>query len=309
MVDPLSAQRDRAIGTFLGLAVGDALGQPVEFMYRDTYTVTDMMDGGQWNLRAGDWTDDTSMAICLAESLLADPQLNERDLMERFVRWRDLGENRVHPTFFDIGNDTDRAISAFLSDPQRHPVAPASDNPKSGAGNGCIMRLAPVLTRWYHQPNTATDIAIRQSRTTHFSDQATQSAALMTEVCVEAIQSGDRNRTFAKRTSTNPSVAKIARGDWKRKSRASIESSGYVIHSLEAALWCVFHHDSFEAAVLAAVNLGHDTDTVGAITGQIAGALWGASGIPEKWRMQLAQRERLEALAVALADNVSVSDC
>jgi ADP-ribosyl-[dinitrogen reductase] hydrolase len=287
---------DRALGCLLGLAVGDAVGTTLEFSQRDACTITDMVGGGPFRLKPGEWTDDTSMALCLADSLIACGGLNERDLMERFVRWYREGENSHNGRCFDIGITTRQALDRFAR--TADPVAGSTD--PNMAGNGSIMRLAPVALRWVDDPEKAAAMARAQSATTHGAPAAVEGCALLAEILVEAIATGDKETVLRPRTSAEPTVAAIAAGSWHDKSREDIRSSGYVVHTLEAALWCVDRASDFREAVLLAANLADDADTVAAVTGQIAGALWGRSGIRQEWLDRLVWRDDIEHRALRL---------
>jgi ADP-ribosyl-[dinitrogen reductase] hydrolase len=292
--DEAAGRRDRAVGCFLGLAVGDAIGTTLEFQQRDTYPdLTDMVGGGPFGLRPGEWTDDTSMALCLAESLLAHPGLDAHDLMSRFLRWWRNGENASNGRCFDIGITTREALARFLE--TGNPVA-GSTHPRS-AGNGSIMRLAPVAVRWWGDRAEAARVARAQSTTTHGAASAVAACACFAELLIDGIVTGDKAAALAARYSAEPTLGPVAAGSWKGKARSEIRSGGYVIETIEAALWSVGNAGSFEEAILLAANLGDDADTVGAVTGQIAGALWGSSGIPQRWLDRLAQRHRLEDIA------------
>jgi len=288
---------DRARGCLLGLAVGDALGTPREFSPRDTHPpLTDMLGGGPFRLRPGEWTDDTSMALCLADSLMARGTLDQRDLMERFVRWWRDGYNSHNGRCFDIGVTTRQALQRFRR--TGNPLAGSTD--PNTAGNGSIMRLAPVALRWAGDPERAISAARAQSVTTHGAPAAVEGCALLAEILLEAIASGEKIAALRSRPSEDASIAAIAAGSWRGKERNDISSSGYVAHTLEAALWCVDRSTGFSDAVLLAANLGDDADTVAAVTGQIAGALWGQKAIPRHWLEQLAWREEIERKASLL---------
>lgn len=281
---------DRVCGCLLGLAVGDALGTTLEFSRRDAHPpLTDMVGGGPFRLRPGEWTDDTSMALCLADSLLAGSTLDQRDLMERFVRWWRDGYNSHNGRCFDIGITTRQALQRFRE--SGDPVAGSTD--PTTAGNGSIMRLAPVVLRWAGDPERAISAARAQSVTTHGAPAAIEGCALLAEILIEAIATGDRVAALRSRPAGEASIAAIAAGSWRGKERSSIKSSGYVVDTLEAALWCVDRSTGFQDAVLRAANLGDDADTVAAVTGQIAGALWGRSAIPRHWLERLAWREEI----------------
>ncbi|GJD95405.1 ADP-ribosylglycohydrolase family protein [Methylobacterium iners] len=296
----LNAIRDRALGAMVGLAVGDAVGTTLEFRERDTYEpLTDMVGGGPFGLKTGEWTDDTSMSRCLADSLLAHDGLNERNLLERFCRWFRNGENSVTGTCFDIGNVTRTALERFEStgDIYAGPTDPRT------AGNGSLMRLSPVAIRFWNDPERLRDAARRQSYTTHGAREAVDACEAFGTILAKAIQGKaltDVLRGFY--GAFGDQVQAILDGSWRGKARDQVQSSGYVIHSLEAALWCVGSSGSFEGAVLKGANLGDDADTTGAIVGQLAGAFYGLSGIPDRWLNRVAWRDRIEDRAQQLFD-------
>ena len=292
----LSLQEDRAIGCFLGLAVGDALGAPVEFCRRGSFEpVSNMRAGGYFKLPAGAWTDDTAMALCLAESLLLDPAINSKDLLDRFCRWAADGENTSTGVCVGIGQNTLRVLGNF----HRTGALLAPETRQKSDGNGAVMRLAPVALRHWSNPIEVRRTAGLQSRITHYSE--------ISAGCCEALGAtlaamiGGSSWQVAIRPEINPSwpdeVQILARADWPIRSRDSIKSSGYVIDTMEAALWAVETTSSFEDALLTAVNLGDDADSVGAVTGQLAGARYGYSSIPQEWLSQLTRRLDIETLA------------
>lgn len=292
---------DRALGCLIGLAVGDALGTTLEFQPRDrSPRVADIVGGGPFNLRPGEWTDDTSMALALAHSLLASGGLNERDLMTRFVSWWRHGQYSSTGRCFDIGITTRQALSDF--ERTGNPLA-GSANPNA-AGNGSLMRLAPaVLHGLPHGADEIERVAGQQSRTTHGSPACIESCREFASRLHLAIIGTPLSEVLAPETKAErPEVRKVLEGSWRGKLRREVKSSGYVVHSLEAALWCVARTTDFEEAVILAANLGDDADTTAAITGQLAGALYGLSGIPDRWLNVLAWRERIEEAGRALLD-------
>ncbi|SOR31361.1 ADP-ribosyl glycohydrolase family protein [Methylorubrum extorquens] len=292
----LDAIRDRALGALVGLAVGDAIGTTVEFEQRGSFDpVTDMIGGGPFNLKPGEWTDDTSMALCLADSLIARNGLDERDLLRRFCRWFRDGENSVTGHCFDIGNVTATALIHFERTGDIH----AGPTDRMTAGNGSLMRLSPVAVRYWNDPDRLKDAARRQSYTTHGAQEAVDACEAFSAILAAAIQGKPLTDVLSASFGhpLSDGVQAIIQGSWKGKHRDNIRSSGYVLHSLEAALWCVGSSGSFSEAVPEAVNLGDDSDTTGAITGQLAGAFYGLSGIPERWRKRLAWNDRIEGLA------------
>jgi len=294
------AIRDRSRGALLGLAVGDAIGTTLEFSRRDSAApVTDMVGGGPFRLQPGEWTDDTAMALALADSLAADSQLDPDELMRRFVAWWRQGDYSCTGTCFDIGVTTRQALARY--ERSGDPYAGSTD-PMS-AGNGSLMRLAPVALAHWRNRSVLADVAARQSRTTHAAPEAVAACTAYAEMLADAIAGMSKHAVLsAPRSSDAPAIETIVSGSWRGKHRRDIRSSGYVAHSLEAALWCVGRTTSFASAVLLAANLGDDADTTAAITGQLAGALYGASGIPAAWLERLAWRDRLVGAADALLD-------
>ncbi|MGI9169932.1 MAG: ADP-ribosylglycohydrolase family protein [Caulobacteraceae bacterium] len=282
----------------LGLAVGDALGTTLEFTARDSRPLhTEMTGGGPFSLLPGVWTDDTSMALALAESLASSGGLDEHDLMNRFVRWRRHIDYSPTGECFDVGNATGESLLRF--EKTGDPIAGDADPQK--AGNGSLMRLSPVAIFHRGEPGNAVEAARRQSATTHAAPECLAACAYYAGLLVRAIGGEPKGQVLAPCPwPDGGAVAKIADGSWRSKTREQIRSTGYVIHSLEAALWAVGGANTFEEAIVTAVNLGEDADTVGAIAGQLAGASWGASAIPRRWLEILAWRERLEIAVDAL---------
>jgi ADP-ribosyl-[dinitrogen reductase] hydrolase len=291
--------RDRALGALLGLATGDALGTTLEFSARDSLPpLTDIVGGGPFQLEAGVWTDDTSMALALAESLAQRGSLDPGDLMRRFVNWWHWGVYSATGECFDIGTATRQALARFEAD--GNPIAGSTD--PFSAGNGSLMRLAPVAI-WgvKHGAQAMRDAARLQSATTHGAQACLDACEGYALILRAAILGADFETAVraAEGIGGDP-IAAILAGGWRGKDRAAIRSSGYVAHSLEAALWCVDQTGSYRDAVLLAANLGDDADTTAAITGQLAGALYGMSGIPAEWLTKLAWRDRIVEMAQAL---------
>ncbi|MFG5121723.1 ADP-ribosylglycohydrolase family protein [Methylorubrum sp. POS3] len=300
----LSPLHDRAHGTLLGLAIGDALGATLEFEERDELPHhSEMLGGGPFDLKPGQWTDDTSMALALAESLIAHPELDAADLMRRFVAWAEDGAYSCTGTCFDIGITTRMALRHF--ERTGDPFAGSED--KDSAGNGSLMRIAPVALWALDDAALAAHIAREQSRTTHGAAEAIESCELFVQILREAIQGAGKEALRPRAWAGTPKVQAIAAGAWRGKPRSKIRSTGYVIDTLEAALWCTEQAGNFEDALVLAVNLAGDADTVGAVTGQIAGAVFGASEIPERWLAPLAWRDKLVALAAQLTHRPTFS--
>lgn len=290
---------DRAYGAFLGLAIGDALGVPLEFEYRDEHTeVRAMIGGGPFSLEPGEWTDDTSMALCLADSLIANNGLNQIDLMKRFVRWWRNGENSVKGYCFDIGMATEQALARFEMS-GRIEINPDPNR----AGNGSLMRLAPVAIFAAPNVSLAAELARRQSECTHGAEVAIDACAFFATLVAEAITGQPNSRILHPRKfEGHPEISCLAAGSWRNKTRDQIRSTGYVVDTLEAALWAVGTSTTFEDALIKAVNLAGDSDTVGAVTGQLAGAIWGEQSVPERWRMGLCRTNHIRSSVFQLVD-------
>ena len=283
--------RDRALGAFLGLAVGDAVGTTLEFEDRDTRPrLEDMVGGGPFNLPAGAWTDDTAMALALADSLAASEMLDCRDLMDRFVAWWRNGDYSCTGRCFDIGITTRRALTRYRR--TGDPFAGSTDT--KSAGNGSLMRLAPVALRFLHDRPRLVTTATDQSRTTHAAEEAADACRAFAEMLADAIAGAPRATLLSSRSFDGaPAIAQVLAGSWRGRARHTVKSSGYVVDTLEAAIWSVARTADFRGAVLLAANLADDADTVAAVTGQLAGALYGLNGIPERWLEQVAWKDRL----------------
>jgi ADP-ribosyl-[dinitrogen reductase] hydrolase len=293
-------ESDRFRGCLLGLAMGDALGTTVEFRRRGTFeAITDMVGGGPFDLEPGEWTDDTSMALCLAESLVETGGFDPRDQMERYCRWRDSGYLSSNGRCFDIGGTVASALRRYHV--TGDPFAGSAD-PES-AGNGCIMRLAPVPMFFFPDEAVAQRYAGESSRTTHGAAECIDACRLFAGMICRALGGQSKERVLLGDADTafdSPRISAIARGDYRELSERDIRGTGYVVASLQAAAWCFDHGDSYEAAVLQAVNLGDDADTTAAVCGQLSGAYYGEQAIPARWRAKLVKRDTIATLAERL---------
>jgi ADP-ribosyl-[dinitrogen reductase] hydrolase len=287
---------DRFHGCLLGLACGDAVGTTVEFKPRGTFpSVTDMVGGGPFGLKAGEWTDDTSMALCLATSLVTCSGFDPRDQMARYCRWRDEGYFSSNGRCFDIGNTIAGALRRYQ----------ATGDPFSGsadphtAGNGSLMRLAPVPMAYMNNLEKVAHLSGKSSCTTHGAQEAIDACRLFGVMLARALRGEPKTAILGSGYGLDlvPAIRAIAKGSYNRKTRQEIKGSGYVVHSMEAALWCFYHTESYRDAILEAANLGDDADTTAAICGQIAGAYYGVEAIPAGWLSKLALREIIERLA------------
>ena len=289
----------RYIGALAGLACGDAVGTTLEFSARDSQpSLTDMTGGGPFRLRAGEWTDDTSMALCLAESLIIKSGFDARDQMARYLNWWQWGYLSSTGNCFDIGNTVRAALTRFKNggDPYAGLEDPAT------AGNGSLMRLAPVPLFYYPELDKLIHYCAESSRTTHAAPEAIESCILLGLVIAQALDGKSKAEMLAVDPGlfTQEKLIALAKTDYLGKSRAEVRGSGYAVAALEAALWCFHHTDNFEAAVLMAANLGDDADTTAAIVGQLAGAFYGVQGIPAHWMEKLHMREDIIGMAKKL---------
>ena len=285
--------------TLLGLACGDAVGTTVEFKSRGSFPpVTGMTGGGPFRLQKGQWTDDTSMALCLAHSLVHNKGFNAEDQMNRYCNWYQLGYMSCTGECFDIGNTVRAALHDFMEN--RNPFAGSTD-PYS-AGNGAIMRLAPIPMFYALDFDRTVHFSGESSRTTHAAYEAIECAKLFGAQIRTALLGGSKQEilTGSGYISSLPPVLELASGKYQDKDRSEVKGSGYVLHSLEAALWCFANTENYEAAVLLAANLGDDADTTAAVVGQLAGAFYGMEGIPELWLEAVAERENIKDLAAEL---------
>ncbi|MBP2628259.1 MAG: ADP-ribosylglycohydrolase [Firmicutes bacterium] len=295
------------IGSLVGLAVGDALGTTLEFMPPGTFApITNMVGGGPFDLLPGQWTDDTSMALCLAESLVEYGGFNPKDQMERYVRWYQNGYLSSSGTCFDIGISTELALQKYIATGK--PFCGTKD--EFSAGNGSIMRLAPVPLFFASDPIQAMKHCAISSRTTHGNQECIDACKLLGALILGVVWKASKEEILSPfyhpvtgywaKNPLVPKIAEIAKGSYKRKEPPEIKGSGYVVDSLEAALWAFYKTESFREGALLAVNLGDDADTTGAVYGQLAGSFYGVEEIPTEWIGKLAHYSTIEMLATKL---------
>ncbi|GAK56865.1 ADP-ribosylglycohydrolase [Candidatus Vecturithrix granuli] len=298
---------DRYKGALLGLAAADAVGTTVEFKAPGTFTpLTDMVGGGPFHLQPGQWTDDTSMALCLAASLIECQGFDPLDQLSRYLRWYREGYLSSTGRCFDIGNTVRQALHRFE---QTHVPDCGSTDPYS-AGNGSIMRLAPVPLFYAQHPAEAIEKSGASSRTTHGAQNAVDACRYFGGLLVGAVNGVDKQQLLSEKYSPvpgywdrfplAPDILAVAMGSFTRKEPPHIKGSGYVVQSLEAALWAFSKSQNFQEGCLLAVNLGDDADTTGAVYGQLAGAFYGVDAIPSAWLQKLTQRDLIEQYAEQL---------
>lgn len=277
---------DRMIGAFYGLAVGDALGAPVEFSPRGSYPwVRDYQDGGPFNLKAGEWTDDTSCALALAHAMVKPGNQHENILAE-LRAWYEQGRHSVNGRCFDIGGTTRAALTYG---PQRS---------EDSCGNGSIMRLAPAVLIYLGSGYSAIQAACgMSSMVTHAHQRCFDACRLLGGMMARFINGYKAERVWGclRGEMEDLEIARIADAGWLETTTYSdLRGSGYVVDTLKSAIYCVAKASCFREAVEMAVNLGGDTDTVGAVAGQLAGARWGYSGIPNYLIDGLAKKEMID---------------
>lgn len=299
----------RIRGSLLGLATGDAVGTTLEFNRPgDFEPIDDMVGGGPFCLKPGQWTDDTSMALCLAESLIECRGFDPVDQLQRYVRWWRDGHLSSTGECFDIGTTTSSALRRFEQTGQPHC---GSENERS-AGNGSIMRLAPVPLFFANNPVEAIERAGESSRTTHGARPCVDACRYLAALIVGAVQGATKELLTSPRYCPVPGyweghplcpeIDEVAAGSFRDREPPLIKGTGYVTPSLEAALWAFHRSSSFREGCLLAVNLGDDADTTGAVYGQLAGAYYGDDGIPLDWRNKLAHRELIISMADRLVE-------
>lgn len=288
---------DRFRGCLLGLAAGDALGTTLEFKAPGSFApIDDMVGGGPFELRPGQWTDDTSMALCLAHSLLYRQGFDAADQMNRYCNWYRHGYLSSTGTCFDIGNTVRAALERYL---QGGPAFSGSEDPRA-AGNGALMRLAPVAMFYAQRPDALAERAADSSRTTHAAAEVLDASRLFAFQLRAALLGEDRAQVLqppGAPSMRTPALRALATRDHAAVPATQIRGTGYVVDALSAALWCFATTECFADAVLRAANLGDDADTTAAICGQLAGAFYGLHGIPAAWRARVQDATEIVALA------------
>jgi ADP-ribosylglycohydrolase len=291
-------------GCLLGLAVGDAVGTTVEFMPPGSFPlVEDMVGGGPFGLNVGEWTDDTSMALCLADSLLACKGFDAGDQMDRYVRWWKEGYLSSNGRCFDIGGTVSQALRRYQQ--TGNPLSGSTD-PHS-AGNGSLMRLAPVPLFFANDPEKAIMMSGESSRTTHGVRACLDACRYFGGLLIGALEGESKDKLLSPRYSPVEGlweriplcfeIDEVARGSFEQKKPPQVVGSGDVVKALEAALWAFYRSSTFEEGCLLAVNLGNDADTTAAIYGQIAGAYYGINAIPARWIERLACKKEIVGIA------------
>ena len=279
---------DQAIGSFLGLAIGDALGCTLEFTKRkpEDKMHTEIIGGGPFAVAPGSYTDDTCMAMAMATSLLKEKSFNAISIMQEFVFWYRDGKYSPSGQCDDIGATTSQALRQWETS-QSYPYSGRTEEDTSG--NGGVMRLAPIIIWHRHIYENAMVDAVRQSLLTHASENCVRYAQALASILWNG--STDPKKVYGME------MCALAPSDnWPH-------AGGDVMSATKAAVWAVNGSSTFEEAVLKAVNLGGDSDTVGAIAGQIAGRIYGASSFPKRWLKALINEKEIRNLAIQLFKN------
>jgi ADP-ribosylglycohydrolase len=300
--------QDQYRGCLLGLATGDALGTTLEFCRPGSFIpINDMIGGGLFHLKPGEWTDDTSMALCLAESLITKREFDPIDQLERYLKWYKEGYLSSNGICFDVGITVLSSLMRFKE--TRSPYCGPTD--EYTAGNGSLMRLAPVPLFYANDPELGIMISGESSRTTHQAPIAIDACRYFGALIIGVVSGNNNKKEEILSPFYSPSprywnkypltseLTDVINGSFKRRNPPDIRGSGYVL-TLEAALWAFYGSGTFEEGCLMAVNLGDDADTTGAVYGQLAGAFYGETGIPTRWLSKLAHKEKI----IEIADDI-----
>ncbi len=298
---------DKIKGAIFGHAVGDALGVPVEFCTRDELDikpVSDMEGHGTHDKDAGTWSDDTSMTLASLDSLIKHLDYNE--VMENFAAWLGDAKYTADGEVFDVGNSTRKSILLYVG--ESLPALECGQNSEWDNGNGSLMRILPfVLYTYYQKFADPLEIIHNASRLTHSHERSLVGCGIYAFVIWELLASPSKDSVyrglmkaaaFYSDSDEFDAYARLFETDFVALDISEISSSGYIVDTLEASLWCLLNSESYSECVLKAVNLGEDTDTVAAVVGGMAGILWGFNSIPEKWLAKLSRRDYIENLCI-----------
>ena len=292
-----------------GAAIGDAVGVPYEFRSPEQMTrdpASDMVGGGTYNMPAGTWSDDTTMILCTLDRL--DSSLNFSAVMDAFLSWVDEGKYTPHGECFDIGNTTRSALMNYARG--KNPMNCGLDDEYSN-GNGSLMRIIPAaLYAGAHglSEGEAVKLSHRLSALTHGHLYSLMGCGIYTCVAMALLERADKSsvREGIGRAAKLYSAAEYAAGrevyrrvlspDFADLPEEQIRSSGYVVDTLECAVWCLMNTDSYRDCILRAVNFGRDTDTAACVAGALAGLLYGYEGIPSGWLGKLVRAKDIDSI-------------
>lgn len=309
-----------------GLATGDALGVPWEASKRDTFKCTGMRGYGRHNQPPGTWSDDTALTLATLDAIatfLGVKRLDLKKLKHNFIQWREFGKFSIDNNIFDIGVSTKKAIAKMV---MGYPLEECGNNTEGSKGNGSLMRMIPVAFYLKNEKDfeKRKKICYFMSSITHATDECKIACHFYVELVIKIVDEiqknqnskdidveklinetteemkdklmmNDRAEEENEKNEKSP-FDRIINHSLSKLPREEIRSYGYVIDTLEAALWCVLKNDNYKDTILCAVNLGHDTDTVAAVAGGIAGVLYGYEGIPQEWINQLKGKKIIDSL-------------
>jgi ADP-ribosyl-[dinitrogen reductase] hydrolase len=296
------------------LACGDALGRPVEFsssggIQREYGTLTEMVGYGTWNKPPGTVTDDTDQMLCIARSLKENGTFDAQDVSERFVGWYESGP-------FDIGNMTRDALQRLSGNEDswkeigKAVYEDLRTQPNSGAGNGSVMRCAPIAVAYSDDLDSLFHASVASSWITHADPRCTYGCALLNRVIAGLLREENGHAVDSavefcrERIDDEPGTDELFKPvqDVRELDASELSNSGYVVDTVQSSLYYALTADDFEDAVVDAVNSGGDTDTVGAVTGAVAGARFGASEVSERWTEEIDETEEISKLARNLSE-------
>ena len=305
-------QKNKAIGSIVGFAIGDALGAPAEFKERGTFEPIEFYrSGGKFNLPAGAYTDDTAMTLCLAQSLLDKNGCDTDDQLQKYCSWLKDGYMSATGVSIGCGKQIYRALLNYLS--KKSTVCTIGNN--RSAGNGSLMRVAPIAIYYMEDLNKAMQCAQKSSYTTHKLKICADACIAYTWLLYGFYKGFSKDDILSKEYtdyylfeydknySYNSEIINILQGSYKNKSEDDINSSGYVVHTLEATLWAFYNSNNFKEGLLKAINLGKDSDTIGAIYGSIAGAYYGIDNIDNDLIEGLMHNKKITEISKQLYDN------
>ena len=303
--------KSKALGSMFGLAIGDALGAPVEFKDRGTFKrVATFMGGGKFNVITGEYTDDMAMALCLAQSLIDCKGVNQKDQLQKYLNWYENGYMSANNRSIGCGKNILLSLGNFkLTNCNEC----GSKKMKKRAGNGSLMRVAPNAIYYRDNLQMAIEASEKSSYTTHGLKICADACALYTGLIFGALNGATKEELLSNdyinylKKFITPNIDKeildVAYGSYKEKSEDEISSSGYVVNTLEASLWAFYNSNSFDEGVLMAVNLGADADTVGAVYGQLAGAYYSIENINKEWVKNICQKELIKEVTLNLLES------
>lgn len=297
----------------MGLVVADALGVPVEFKKRDTYEVTDMIGYGTYNQPPGTWSDDSSMTLATVESIGRLGKIDPVDIMDNFSMWIEQAAFTPHDEVFDVGGATRRAISRYNSGT---PISACGGKSKMDNGNGALMRILPVALAADKDSVDKMVVVKSVAGLTH-NHPISHIACFIYSFMVQNLMNGiDKREALSNAIQVVGELYGCSEA-WQEYRFLSeigkydvdeIRSSGYVVDTLEAAIWCLLNSCNYKDCVLLAVNLGEDTDTVAAVAGGLAGILYGCggeNGIPDEWISQIARKDWIKELCDTFENKLS----